>query len=168
MKKLKIFFFIFTILFSNTSYLTADPDGLEDKSYLNAKNSDFKKGNDSLKKAIKYKKKNNLKKSSQQLEKAIKYFVSANRNIPNNIEILKLLGLSYYLAGDTIMSEIYYLQALEIDPKNYLTNQRLGELYFNTKKIELANERLKLLKNCDCKEFIELRDVINGTRKSDY
>ena len=168
MKKLKIFFFILIILFSNTYYLAADMEGLEDKSYLNPKNSDFKKGNDFLKKAIKYKKKDNLKKANQQLEKAIKYFVSANRNIPNNIEILKLLGISYYLVGDMMMSEIYYLQALEIDPKNYLTNKRLGELYFNSKKIELANERLKSLKNCNCKEFIELRDIINGTRKSDY
>ena len=47
------------------------------------------------------------------------------------------------MVGDTIMSEIYYNQALVIDPNNNLINQKLGELYFKTKRTSQAKEKLK-------------------------
>jgi len=96
------------------------------------------------------------------LNKAIKYFVSAYKENPDSIEILSYLGLTYYMVGDNIMSEIYYQQALAIDPENNLINQRLGELYFNTKRTDLAKERLKILSNCDCKEYSNLKLIIDG------
>ncbi len=160
MKKLKILFFILTIFFSNIYHLAADKEGLEDKSYLNAKNSNFKKGNDALKKALKYKKKNKIEKANKKLEKALGYFLSSYKESPNNIEILSLLGFSYFLIGDPIMSEIYYMEGLDIDPKNNLLNQRLGELYFNTKRVDMAKNRLKILKSCNCEEYLNLKNII--------
>ena len=50
------------------------------------------------------------------------------------------------------MSEIYYQEGLAIDPKNNFTNQKLGEIYFNTQRINLANERLEFLSLCGCQE----------------
>ena len=51
-------FFIFTSANGDGAKST----GREDLSFLNVKNSNFKKGKDALKQAIKYKKKNKIKK----------------------------------------------------------------------------------------------------------
>ena len=53
----------------------AQSTGREDLSFLEAKNSNFKKGKDALKQAIKYKKKNKIEKYTKRLNKDIKYFV---------------------------------------------------------------------------------------------
>ena len=165
MKILKYFYILIYLFFSISTanaFLDkegkgAQSDGRQDSSYLEAKNSNFKKGKDALKQAIKYKKKNKF-------EKALKYFVSAYEETPDNIELLNFLGLSYYMAEDAIMSEIYYQQALVIDPKNYLTNQKLGELYFNTERIDLAKEKLEMLSSCKCEEYSLLKKVIAGKK----
>lgn len=170
MKILKYFsILIFSLLLSNQVNAFLDNDGKgaqstgkEDLSFLEAKNSNFKKGKDALNQAIKYKKKNKLEKSSKRLNKAIKYFVSAYEENPNNLDVLNYLGLAYYIVGDTIMSEIYYNQALVIDPNNTLINQRLGELYFKTKRTTLAKEKLKILSKCNCEEYSVLKMIIDG------
>ena len=172
MKVLKYFYILIYLFFSISTanaFLDkegkgAQSDGRQDSSYLEAKNSNFKKGKDALKQAIKYKKKNKFEKSNKKLEKALKYFVSAYEETPDNIELLNFLGLSYYMAEDAIMSEIYYQQALVIDPKNYLTNQKLGELYFNTERIDLAKEKLEILSGCRCEEYSLLKKVIVGKK----
>jgi len=44
----------------------------------------------------------------------------------------------------------------------------LGELYVATNRLSLAKERLKILENCNCKEYTQLKEVIEGTKKSKY
>ena len=44
----------------------------------------------------------------------------------------------------------------------------MGELYVITNRFDLARERLKILENCNCEEFNELKEVIEGTKKSKY
>jgi len=34
--------------------------------------------------------------------------------------------------------------------------------------MDLAKERLNVLKNCNCKEYKELKEVIEGNKKSKY
>jgi hypothetical protein len=34
--------------------------------------------------------------------------------------------------------------------------------------MELAKERLKVLKDCNCEEYVELKEIIEGTKKSKY
>tara|TARA_B100000035_G_scaffold232879_1_gene201123 strand:- start:242 stop:757 length:516 start_codon:yes stop_codon:yes gene_type:complete len=167
LKYLAILIFSFVSFNQANAFLDKDNKGAqstgrEDLSFLEARNSNFKKGRDALKQAIKYNNKKKFEKSSKRLNKAIKYFVSAYKENPDSIEILSYLGLTYYMVGDNIMSEIYYQQALAIDPENNLINQRLGELYFNTKRTDLAKERLKILSNCDCKEYSNLKLIIDG------
>tara|TARA_B100000401_G_C52491644_1_gene570691 strand:+ start:229 stop:681 length:453 start_codon:yes stop_codon:yes gene_type:complete len=140
--------------------LFADKEGREDTSFLKVKNSNFKKGNDALKQALSYRNKNKIEKSNKRAEKALGYFILANEETPDNTEILNLLGLSYYLIGDTIMSEIYYQEGLNIEPQNNSLNQGLGELYFVTKRIDQAKKILKVLKKCNCKEYHELKEII--------
>ena len=165
LKYLSIFIYVI-FLFSNAYAFTdngkgAQSDGRQDSSFLEAKNSNFQKGKDALKQAIKFKKKNDLKKANKRFTKALEYFASAYKEAPDNVEVLSFLGFAYYLVGDVIMSEIYYQQGLDIDPQNNLINQRLGELYFNTKRTDLAKERLKKLVNCKCEEFYVLNKIIS-------
>tara|TARA_Y100001970_G_scaffold269845_1_gene362965 strand:- start:2822 stop:3337 length:516 start_codon:yes stop_codon:yes gene_type:complete len=167
LKYIYILIYLFFSISSANAFLDkenkgAQSSGKEDLSFLEAKNSNFKKGRDALKQAIKYKKKNKFAKSNKKLEKALKYFVSAYEETPENIELLSYLGLAYYMAGDVIMSEIYYKQALLIEPKNNLINQKLGELYFNTKRINLAEEKLETLSSCRCDEYSFLKKIILG------
>ena len=167
-----LYFYFFLIsevhAFTDNDAKGAQSTGREDLSFLNVKNSNFKKGKDALKQALKYEKKNKIEKANKRYEKALKYFVLANEDFSNNINILYYLGFIYNKVGDSIMSEIYYQEGLLINPKDNLINLRLGKLYFNTKREGLANERLKVLESCSCEEFSELKEVIEGTKKSKY
>jgi len=60
------------------------------------------------------------------------------------------------------------LLGLEIKPDHNGINEYLGELYVTTNRPDLAKERLEVLKNCSCKEYQQLKDVIDGTKKSKY
>ena len=64
--------------------------------------------------------------------------------------------------------EKYYLQGLAIEPKHNGINEYLGELYVVTNRVNLAKERLKVLENCNCEEYGELKEIIAGTKKSKY
>ena len=161
-----IFYLLFTI---NSSFsFDQNPEqedigtgGREDSTFMSPKNSNIKKGKDALKQALKLTKKNKPKKANKKFEKAIKYFVLAYENSPEDIKLLNQLGFTYNLVGDYLMSEIYYQEALIIDPKNPIINQRLGELYINTQRMELAKERLKVLSLCNCEEYINLKKIID-------
>ena len=56
--------------------------------------------------------------------------------------------------------EEYYLTGLEFKPDHKGINEYLGELYLKTNRIELAKERLEVLKSCKCEEFKELKELI--------
>ena len=167
-KVIKYFFilnFLFLLLTEANAFLDkenkgAQSDGRQDSSFLETKNSSFKKGKDAMKKAIKYKNKNKSNKANKRFEKALKYFTEAYKKQPNNIELLNYLGFTYHMVGDILMSEIYYKQGLGLDPKNNSINQRLGELYFHTKRIHLAKEKLKILSNCNCEEYSKLKKLL--------
>ena len=70
--------------------------------------------------------------------------------------------------GDYKNGEKYYLLGLQIDPKHKGINEYLGELYVVTNRIDLAKERLNILKDCNCEEYNELKEVIEGNKKSKY
>ena len=57
---------------------------------------------------------------------------------------------------------------LKIEPDHKGINEYLGELYVVTNRIELAKQRLDVLKNCNCEEYEELKDIIDGNKKSKY
>ncbi len=57
---------------------------------------------------------------------------------------------------------------LAIEPNHIGINEYLGELYVATNRIDLANERLKILESCNCKEYDSLKQIIAGTKKSKY
>ena len=155
------FFLVSKVLaFTDNDGSGSKSTGREDLSFLKAKNSNFKKGKDALKQALKYEKKNKIEKANKRYEKALKYFVLANEEASNDINVLYYLGFIYNKVGDLMMSEIYYKEGLLIDPNDNLINLRLGELYFNTNRKNLANEILKVLISCNCQEYLNLKNII--------
>ena len=130
--------------------------------------SNYDKAIPFIKAGNKLEKKGKIEKAKQRYEKAIKYLIKSNKEKPNQPDTLNYLGFAYRKIGDFTMAEIYYLQGLDIDPGHKGINEYLGELYVQTDRIDLAKERLGVLKNCNCEEFQELKEVIEGTKKSKY
>ena len=165
----KCLIFIFIILLFNNSVYSAETkstsssaksDGREDLSFMSVKNSNYKKGFDALKQAIKYDKKGKTNKANKRFNDSIKFFIKANNENNNEPNILIYLGFAYEKVDDFTMAEIYYTQGLEIDPKNIDTNRYLGELYVELNKIDKANKRLKILGDCNCEEYTDLANII--------
>ena len=92
----------------------------------------------------------------------------SNKKNPNNPDTLNYLGFTSRKLGDFEKGENYYLEGLAIQPSHIGINEYLGELYVVTNRIDLAKERLEVLNGCNCKEYSQLKDVIEGTKKSKY
>ena len=93
---------------------------------------------------------------------AYKKLLEANKLESRNPDILNYLGFTLRKAGKFEQAEKYYLQGLEIKPDHNGINEYLGELYVKTKRINLAKERLAVLKDCNCEEYKELEEVIKN------
>ena len=94
--------------------------------------------------------------------------IASNKKKPNNPDTLNYLGFTSRKLGDFEIGENYYLEGLAIEPSHVGINEYLGELYVVTNRIELAKERLNVLTNCNCEEYNELKEIIEGTKKSKY
>ncbi len=154
MKKKIIFALIFCFTFATHSYGAAT--GGESEKVK----SNYEKGSYIIKKAKRSEKKGKTKKANKQYEKALKYLIKSNEKKPNQPDTLNYLGFALRKLGKFEEAEKYYMQGLAIDPKHNGINEYLGELYIQTNRIELAKERLKVLKNCNCEEYIELKELI--------
>ena len=130
--------------------------------------SNYDKAVKLIKFAKKYEKKGKIDKANKRYEKALKLLLKSNKEKPNNADILNYLGFTTRKLGDFEKGEKYYLEGLAIEPDHMGINEYLGELYVATNRIELAKERLEILKTCNCEEYQELRQVIDGTKKSKY
>ena len=118
--------------------------------------------------AKKMEEKGKLEKAKKRYQKAQKFLIKFNKEKPNKADTLNYLGFTTRKLGDFEGGEKYYLQGLEINPKHKGINEYLGELYVATNRIDLAKERLKVLEGCKCEEYGELKEVIEGTKKSKY
>ena len=119
-------------------------------------------------KGKKFEKKKKQAKAKNAYEKAIKNLLEANSKNPSDPDTLNLLGFSHRKIGDYSNAEIYYAMGLEIDPKHIGINEYMGELFVATNRIDEAKKRLAVLEDCDCKEYNELKQVIEGTKQSKY
>ena len=120
-----------------------------------------------IKAAKNFEKKDKLEKAKKSYLKAQKLLVQSNKNYPNKADTLNYLGFTTRKLGDFENGEKFYLQGLKIDPKHIGINEYLGELYVATNRHNLAVERLEVLKDCNCKEYDQLKAVIAG-EKSKY
>ena len=163
MLKKYLFAFYLIILFSNS----AQAAGTGDSSSSKVK-SDYDKAVTLIKQAKKYEKKGKTEKANKRFEKAQKLLIASNNKKPLQADTLNYLGFTTRKLGDYENGEKYYLLGLEIDPNHKGINEYLGELYVVTNRINLAKERLNVLENCNCEEYGELKEIIDGTKTSKY
>ena len=160
---LKNFYIIlFLLLFTTNSFSAgSDPKPAKVK-------TDYSKAVDSIKFAKKFEKKGKLEKAKKRYEKAQKLLLKSNKEKPNQPDTLNYLGFTTRKLGDYENGEKYYLMGLKIDPNHTGINEYLGELYVATSRLALAKERLKVLESCNCEEYSELKDIIDGVKESKY
>jgi tetratricopeptide (TPR) repeat protein len=158
----KIFVFLILTLFTTNSF-SAGSDSTSTKV-----KSNYDKAVQSIKFAKKYEAKGKLEKAKKRYAKAQKLLLKSNSEKPNKADTLNYLGFTTRKLGDYENGEKYYLQGLAIEPNHIGINEYLGELYVATNRLDLAKERLKILENCNCEEYTELKEIIEGTKKSKY
>ena len=161
----KIIIAISFILLSFNAYSAGSSSS---DSSTTVKKTDYEKAVSYIDKAKKFEEDGKQKKAEKQYEKAQKLLIKSNNKKPNNADTLNYLGFTTRKLGDFNLGEEYYLQGLAIEPKHNGINEYLGELYVAINRIDLAKERLDALKGCNCEEFQELKEIIDGIRKSKY
>jgi len=152
MKKI-IFTFIFLLL-TNFSLAAMSGDSGSNQENL------YKAAKKLIVKAKKLEKKDKLEKALKLYSKAYDKLSTAYDKDKKNPDILNYLGFTLRKAGNFEEAEKFYLEGLEIKPDHKGINEYLGELYIKTNRIELAKERLEVLKGCKCEEFEELKELI--------
>ena len=158
----KIFVILILTLFTTNSF-SAGSDSTSSKV-----KSNYDKAVESIKFAKKYESKGKLEKAKKRYAKAQKLLLKSNSEKPNKADTLNYLGFTTRKLGDYENGEKYYLLGLEIDPKHKGINEYLGELYIATNRINLAKERLEVLASCNCDEYIQLKEILDRTKKSKY
>ena len=166
MKKLFLILMMTFALISN-SY-SAGSSGGDDGGNKKVKVSKYKYAVKNIDKAKKYEKKNKLEKAEKLYKKAIEYLLEENKINPANPDTFNYLGFAHRKIGDYKNAEIYYSIGLELDPTHVGINEYMGELFVVTNRMNLAKERLAVLKNCNCEEYEELKAVIEGKKDSKY
>ena len=160
----KTFFTILLLAMLSTNSFSA---GTESSGTSKVK-SDYDKAVTIIKAAKKYEKKGKLEKAKKRYEKAQALLIKSNKKKPLQADTLNYLGFTTRKIGDYVNGEKYYLLGLEINPNHIGINEYLGELYVATNRLDLAKERLKILESCNCEEYTELKEIIEGTKKSKY
>ena len=155
MTKKFILIFIFIFGFANYSLSAGSSDNSSSKT-----KSNYEKAVALIKSAKKYDKKGKTDKAEKRYKKALKLLLVSNKKKPNNPDTLNYLGFTSRKLGDFEKGENYYLEGLAIEPNHVGINEYLGELYVATSRIDLAKERLEVLKSCNCEEYKELKELI--------
>ena len=163
MIKTTIISLFFTILLLTSSYSAGSSDSGSSKT-----KTQYDMAVSHISAAKEFEKKNKLKKANKRYEKAQKLLFKSNKKFPNKPDTLNYLGFTTRKLGDYENGEKYYLEGLAIDPNHIGINEYLGELYVVTNRIDLAKERLNILKSCNCKEYQDLKDIIEGKKQSKY
>ena len=152
--------FICTIIFcllTQVSFAAGDSSSDSDN-YLDQ----YKAAKNLVKRGKKLESKDKNVKALKLYDSAYKKLLEANKLESRNPDILNYLGFTLRKAGKYEQAEKYYLQGLEIKPDHNGINEYLGELYVQTQRMDLAKERLAVLKDCNCEEYKELKEVINN------
>jgi len=152
--------FICTIIFcllTQASFAAGDSSSDSDN-YLDQ----YKAAKSLVKRGKKLELKGKNEKALKLYNSAYKKLLEANKLESRNPDILNYLGFTLRKAGKYEQAEKYYLQGLEIKPDHNGINEYLGELYVKTNRIDKANERLAVLKNCKCEEYNELKEIMKN------
>ena len=154
MKKIFLVIVIFYFALTLSSYGAASSSSSE--------SSNYDKGAYLIKKAKKLEEKGKIEKANKRYKKALDYLIKSNEKKPNQPDTLNYLGFALRKIGNFEEAEKYYLEGLGIKPDHPGINEYIGELYIQTNRIDLAKERLNVLKNCNCEEYNELKELIEN------
>ncbi len=126
----------------------------------------FKEAKEIVKRAGKLEKKEKKDKAKKLYSQAFKKLEKVYSSDKENPDILNYMGFTSRKTGNFELAEKFYLKGLKIKPNHNGINEYLGELYVQTNQIDKANERLEVLRNCNCDEFNELELIIKtrGTK----
>ena len=161
-KSMKKFFVLLFILSLNNHVFGAGGDSGGDTSEAGLYDQAVKL----IKRAGKLEKKDKTEKAKKLYSRAFEKLDKAYKKDKKNPDILNYMGFTSRKTGNFKDAENYYLKGLDFDPKHNGINEYLGELYVQTNRIDKANERLAVLKNCNCDEYQELELIIKtrGTK----
>ena len=148
---------IFTILLSS-SLMAAGSDSSSGSS--SDKESLYEDAVKLVKRAGKLEKKDKIDKAKKLYSQAFNKLEKAYKSDKKNPDILNYMGFTTRKTGNFEKAEKFYLEGLSLKPNHNGINEYLGELYVQTNRIDKANERLEVLKSCDCKEYGELELII--------
>ena len=115
-----------------------------------------------VKRAGKLEKKDKLDKAKKLYSQAFTKLEKAYKKNKKDPDILNYMGFTSRKVGNFEVAEKFYLQGLSIKPNHNGINEYLGELYVQTNRIDKANERLAILKDCNCDEYKELELIIKN------
>ena len=115
-----------------------------------------------VKRAGKLEKKEKLDKAKKLYSQAFTKLEKAHKKDKKDPDILNYMGFTSRKVGNFDVAEKFYLQGLSIKPNHNGINEYLGELYVQTNRIDKANERLAILKNCNCDEYKDLELIIKN------
>ena len=113
-----------------------------------------------VKRAGKLEKKDKTDKAKKLYAQAFDKLEKAYKSDKKNPDILNYMGFTTRKTGNFEKAEKFYLEGLSLKPNHNGINEYLGELYVQTNRIDKANERLEVLKNCNCEEYAELELII--------
>ena len=159
MNVIKIYLTFFLLLtFATQSFAAGTSSSDKKPSYKNAVKL--------IEAAKKYESKDKMDKALKRYKKAQKILLELDKKKPLQADTLNYLGFTTRKLGDFEAGEKYYLLGLQVEPNHVGINEYLGELYVVTNRIDLAKERLEVLKGCNCEEFKELELIIKtrGTK----
>ena len=148
---------IFTILLSS-SLMAAGSDSSSGSS--SDKESLYEDAVKLVKRAGKLEKKDKTDKAKKLYSQAFNKLEKAYKSDKKNPDILNYMGFTTRKTGNFEKAEKFYLEGLSLKPNHNGINEYLGELYVQTNRIDKANERLEVLKSCNCKEYSELELII--------
>jgi tetratricopeptide (TPR) repeat protein len=159
MKKILILLFVLSF---NNQVFAAGSDSSSDTSETALYDQAVKL----VKRAGKLEKKDKAEKAKKLYSQAFEKLNKAYKSDKKNPDILNYMGFTSRKNGNFEEAETYYLKGLDLDPKHNGINEYLGELYVQTNRIDKANERLAVLKSCDCDEYQDLELIIKtrGTK----
>ena len=154
---------VFTLLLSS-SLMAAGSDSSSGSS--SDKESLYEDAVKLVKRAGKLEKKDKIDKAKKLYSQAFNKLEKAYKSDKKNPDILNYMGFTSRKVGNFDQAEKFYLKGLNIKPNHNGINEYLGELYVQTDRIDKANERLEVLKSCNCKEYGELELIIKtrGTK----
>ena len=158
----KVLIIVFSLFFSST-LMAAGSDSSSSSSSGSSSSMDESLYEDAVKlvkRAGKLEKKDKIDKAKKLYAQAFNKLEKAYKSDKKNPDILNYMGFTTRKTGNFEKAEKFYLEGLSLKPNHNGINEYLGELYVQTNRIDKANERLEVLKSCNCKEYSELELII--------